>query len=333
MNELVDHEELYEEGMALLRDGDLDDAMEIGLRLERLRWTGNFELRAAVHEKRGDLDKAIEVLEDGIRLAGGPWMLFSRLGNYLSDAARYDEALEVYSKGQARDDADENVFRLNRAIVFGRMERREEALAEYKTLEVEIDEEGPSTQIYWHLKASIAREFLDAKQDDELAALCEELLKGIEETDDFAEEKARIAAAYACSLARKNEQAASMRWWSKSVVLDANTWLGKWQKRQWLGETFEAGGKVFQILVEGEWPYDVVDSGAPFGFFRRYDVLADTPEQGFSFLKEFEPEEIRPTLKLIEHKVREEASDQPKGVYEIYDYGLFNPDIDDEDDD
>ncbi|MEO1241053.1 MAG: hypothetical protein AAFX54_04030 [Pseudomonadota bacterium] len=289
-------------------------------------------MRAAVHKRRGDLNKAIEVLREGIRLAGGPWMLFSRLGNYLSDAGQYEEALEAYRSGATFDDADENVFRLNRAIVFGRMGNTDDALKEYRNLESAIDPEGVDTRIFWHLKASIARELFDTELDSQLLELCESLAKEIDQQDDFAEEKARFAAAYSCVLARRNQKAASLRWWSKAVALDADAWLAKWQMRQWLLEKHQAGGKVYQLLVEGEWPYDLVDSGAPFGFFRRYDVAADSPEQGFDFLKEFEPEEIRDSLKLIEFEIREEYTDQPKGVYEIYAYRLFNPDIDDDDD-
>lgn len=333
MKRLVDQEALFEEGMELLEDGELEEAMEIGRRLQRLRWTGNFELRAAVHEKRGELYKAIEVLREGIDFARGPWMLFSRLGNYLSDAGKYEEALETYEKGLAVEGADETVFRLNKAIVLGRMDRREEALTEYRKLESQIDPCGPSEQIYWHLKAAIARELFDSGDDQELLQLCERLSGELEITDDFAEEKARLTAAYACSLARQNKAAASYRWWSKSVNFDANTWLAKWQKRQWLLERNKAGGKVYQVLVEGEWPYDFADSGAPLGFIRRYDVAADDPKQGFEFLKDFEPEEIRGSLTLVEFEVREEKTDQPKGVYEVYAYRLFNPDIDDGEDD
>lgn len=333
MNQTVDQEALFEEGMALLREGELEEAMQIGLRLERLRWTGNFELRAAVHEKRNELEKAIEVLRDGIRLAGGPWMLFSRLGNYLSDQRKYDEALEMYLVGAKLDDADQKVFRLNKAIVLGRMGKPEAALKEYRDLESEMEPDLVDTRLFWHLKASIARELFDSNRDSELLELCEQLAKNIDQPDDFAEEKARVAAAYSAGLARQHEEAASLRWWSKAVSLDANTWLAKWQMRQWLLAQHPAGGKVYQLLVEGEWPYNVVDSGAPFGFFRRYDVAADSPEQGFEFLKEFEPEEIRNSMSLVEYEIREEATDQPKGVYEVYDYRLFNPDIDDDDED
>ena len=67
---LVDPQKLYEEGWDLLEDGNLEQAMKIGKRLERLRWSGAFELQAAIYEAENNLEEAVSVLRRGIDKTG-----------------------------------------------------------------------------------------------------------------------------------------------------------------------------------------------------------------------------------------------------------------------
>ncbi|MGH9548337.1 MAG: hypothetical protein ACRD3W_03140, partial [Terriglobales bacterium] len=60
------------------------------------------------------------------------------------------------------------------------------------------------------------------------------------------------------------------------------------------------------------------------GFFRSYHVVADSIEEGLSFIRELEPSSIRDSIKVIKHKqfVKQDEHDR-KGVYGAFAYSLW----------
>ena len=53
-------------------------------------------------------------------------------------------------------------------------------------------------------------------------------------------------------------------------------------------------------------------------YFCMFDVVAETEAEAFEFIKVFEPEFVRKSLKLDECKVIEENWNEYKGVYKTY---------------
>lgn len=97
-----------------------------------------------------------------------------------------------------------------------------------------------------------------------------------------------------------------------------------WLLREILDER-SPEAKAWRITVEGRWAQPYEDSDKDYGFFATYTVVADTPEEALEFIRPFEPEEVRFTLKLNTAVDIEPQPDNPKGVYEAVGAYQFFP--------
>lgn len=327
---IVEPNQLYEEGWTLLEEEQFDQALEIGRRLERMRWTGSFELQAAVYEAQNNLEAAVEVLKRGIDEAGGPYLLFSRLGNTLSDLERYQEALSAYEKGLALAETDECLFRMNRGLVFSRMDDHESALQELLTIVDEVEERGTDDGMYWHFKSYHAGALSELGLGGDLANLVEPLSKLIFDRDDYSEMKSNIAATYAISLWKQKEIAASDRWLDRAIYLDRDCWNAKWLVREAELERTEPGGKFYYLTTDGIWPKEISGELKDLGALACFEVVAEDPDSALNYALKFTEPLLAPTLRVDEFKILDENSPEPKGVYEVHPYLLYDPDGDDD---
>lgn len=328
---LVDPQKLYDEGWDLLEEENFEQAMEVGKRLERLRWSGAFELQAAVYEAEGDLEGAVSVLRKGVDKTGGNYSLSSRLGNTLSDLGHYEEAIEAYEVGMALETTDITLFRMNLGLVYSRMDQNEKALSEYKAIESDISERGMSESIFWHYKGCVARALSDLGKASELAELIEPIRKDLLDNDDFEASKSRISAAYAVSLWHLSQEAASNRWLTRAIELDRNGWQCKWLTREKLLKSQSIGGKLYYITGDGVWPAYLTEDNKEWGALACFEVVADDEQQAFEFSKSFIHELARNSFMLDEFEILESEIEEPKGVYKVNPYILYDLEGDEED--
>lgn len=324
MNEgLTDYDTLYDDGWRKLDDGDLDGALEIGERLERHRWTGGVELQAAVFEEKGDLDKAISTLERGIQEAGGPYLLYSRLGNCLSDAGQYEEALSAYEKGLSLDPTDKVLFQLNRGIVLSRMGRPSDAVSEFRVIEQQIEAEGDGEARYWHLKGALADDLSLVSDVSELAQLVEPLRDKIESLEAYPYERARLCAAYAVGLFKNHQLSACMRWLNFALEFDPKAGQTMWLVRETQREKLGDGGGWYRLLVEGVWSAEPSEEEPAMGFFMNFYVVAEDEAQALELTKTFLPFGSRQSMRVDEFEVLDQTVTDPKGVYDFDAFHLF----------
>ena len=321
---LVDPQKIYGEGWDLLEEGNFEQALEIGKRLERLRWTGAFELQAAVYEAQDDLESAVDILKRGIDKVGGPYPLFSRLGNTLSDLGRYDEAIQAYKDGLALNTTDIALFRMNMGLVYSRMGQNEKALSEYQAIEQEIADRGENEPIYWHYMGMMARVLSDLKNHSDLAELIHPIRTKLLDDDCFELSKSRIAAAYAVSLWHTNENAASIRWLESAIELDRNGCQSKWLARENILKKFSPGGVHYYITCDGIWPAHLTENGEDCGVLACFEVVAEDEKQAFEFAKSFIVKEGRNSFVLDEVEILEKQTVDPKGVYEVKSYIFYD---------
>jgi len=320
---LVDPQKLYDEGWDLLEEGNFEQAMEVGKRLERLRWSGAFELQAAVYESEDNLEAAVSVLRKGLDKTSGHYLLSSRLGNTLSDMGHYEEAIEAYKVGMALETTDITLFRMNIGLVYSRMDQNEKALSEYQKIESDVLARGNKEPIFWHYKGCLARVFSDLGETSKLAELIEPIRKNLLDNSDFKSSKSRIAAAYAVSLSQLNQDAASIRWLTRAIELDRNGWQCKWLKREKLVKSHPIGGKLYYITADGIWPSYLTDD-EEWGALACFEVVADDEQQAFEFSKSFIHESARDSFILDEFEILENKTPEPKGVYEVNPYIFYD---------
>jgi tetratricopeptide (TPR) repeat protein len=119
---------LLERGRALLRDGEIDEALRVAERLRGMRYSGGFELTALAHAARGRTEEAVRVLEEGVEAAPQAWLNWQLLGNYRSDLGRFAGAEAAYERALACPGVHPSSVRLNQAILAYRQGENPKAL-------------------------------------------------------------------------------------------------------------------------------------------------------------------------------------------------------------
>jgi tetratricopeptide (TPR) repeat protein len=115
-------------GFDLLDRNNPQEALKIGLQLERERYSGGFELQALALAALRRHREAIAVLERGVETVPDIWLLWQLLGNYRSDAGDYDGAIAAYEQIDP-EDCDVASLAYNHANALARAERWADAEA------------------------------------------------------------------------------------------------------------------------------------------------------------------------------------------------------------
>ena len=312
--------ELMDKAYECLDSCDANGALKIGKKLKSMKYSGGFEIMAMAYAADDQKDKAIECLEEGVETCPDLWILWQMLGNYRSDQDEFDKAMACYDKAAACPNGDTSSVNLKRAVCLCRQGLYERAL---NTLQRVTSEE-----------CRIQREsvrvgcLVELRRFDEAIRRGEELAKEIGASEGLADkylsrtfswlaraflegkkdkEKARAAVESALARDKVNDSAlATLREVNNLPADDKD--------------------KLIWIVVEGQWPAPLEIEGeeeCP-GFYTNYWVVASTPREGFEFAREVELRDVRASLKISEHKVKQrEAWQKLKGVYSRSGYVFF----------
>ncbi|MCP4591619.1 MAG: tetratricopeptide repeat protein [bacterium] len=198
---------LYEKGLALIEDQNYEEAIKAGEQLKASRHTSAFEILALAYAGLGDLEQAIETLEDGVQKGPSVWLLWLMLGNCRSDAERYSEAHEAYEQALRCPVVEESSVHLNASIAMSRENRLQEAKEE---LSLVIDPElQPRAKV--HLLGIINDEgrYEDAIRDGEQMLTWLESVDA--DTDTLAEARVQLGRAH-WEGRRSRERALGLAW-------------------------------------------------------------------------------------------------------------------------
>jgi len=99
-------ERLYNEGHKALDAHDFENALTIGRKLRKVRYSGAYEIEGLAYIGLDRHEDAVRVLREGLALAPAAWPNWLLLGSCLSDLERYSEALNAYDRAYACDGAD-----------------------------------------------------------------------------------------------------------------------------------------------------------------------------------------------------------------------------------
>ncbi len=315
MSRSTDIEALMKQGFNLLEECDYDGAIKIGKKLKALRHSSAFEILAIGYNEKGELGKAIKVLEEGVGKVPDVWLLWQLLGNYYSDKKRYADAHRAYESALTCPRAGMSSIHLNQAVVLFREKRYSEAL---HALEKVTDKklELPAGALRIEVLTSL-------KRFEEAIEFGKGLVKKTTQDEADPMELARAFAALGTAEweGRKDAESALSRAW-KAIHLyklqsDARFLIREIEAKR------SQKSKYFRMDIEGTWPEPFEDESKIHGFFTSYDVVADTKKEALEFIKRFEPEEVRDSLKIDYSKVLESSSDDPKGVYHAAGYRFF----------
>ncbi|HEX6099976.1 MAG TPA: tetratricopeptide repeat protein [Thermoanaerobaculia bacterium] len=306
----MDVQALIAEAEEALLEGKYDCAQKAAEQVIALRYSYGFELLARVHAHRGNLPRAIAVLQEGVAKAPRAWQLWLLLGEYRSDHGDYDGALAAFDCALGIDGADGDEAHINAAIAHDRAGRAEDALMRLHEVRGTKDDAAVAAA---RVRAVI---LLDQERPEAAAAAAKAGLARVGD-DMNAVDVAPLHGSLAKAEWMKGNQEAALHHAWEAVALDSSEETALWLIREIEGE-YSTNAKHFRVIIHGR------DEGFDAdGFWRKYDVVADDEEEAMRFILRVEPEHIRPTLRLDEAQVLDATPDQPKGVYWCTSYAFY----------
>lgn len=324
--------EMMQRAYECLGKYDTDGAIQIGEQLRKMRFTGGYEVLALAYQIEGKLEKAVRILREGVKQAPGSWLLWQQLGNLYSDRAEFDKAHESYDRALQCADADASSITLYRANVLHRQGEYEMALHLLNSVS-DADARNQGSALRVTLLNSLAR-------SEEAMALAKQTIARLEESEhkdepdvrhDLARLHAELAVAYKIlqlppemvlaeireALSSERTNSFAMRLLREHINLKSPT------------------AKHFWLQVKGTWDAPIladeeseIEEFVP-DFYVNFDVVADTPEEGLTFCREFEPEGVRDSLQIDDVEELESCPDELKGVYGCTGHVFYDPREDD----
>jgi len=296
--------QLYQRGMQLVQQGEIDQALDVAQALEERRFTGCFEIEYQANLAQGYEADALAALERGAQLVPDAWYLWKLIGIHHSDREAWPEARAALGQALACPSADPSDIHCNLAVVESRagcaaaarehLEQVSEpnAVAFAKTIEIDL----LMTEQRFDDAVREARAWLEANEEADRALQ--------------AEVRAKIAEAH--WLGGKDARLAEAEL-AKAILLDnANARLAR-IRREIRGER-SADAKMWRLLVQGV--VHGMGADAKLGFYTTYFVVAENESQALRFVEPFEPAEYHSELKIAEAEVVQPAGDALLGVYE-----------------
>ncbi len=306
----MDIQALIAEAEEALLEGKFDRAQKAAEQVIARRYSYGFELLARIHAQRDNLPRAIAVLQEGVAKAPRAWQLWMLLGEYRSDHGDYDGALAAFDAALAVEGVDADDAHINAAIAHDRAGRPEDALMRLHEVRGANDESAVAAA---RVRASI---LLERERPEAAAAAAQAGLARVTEEMNAVDVAPLHAALAKAEWLKGNGDAALHHAW-EAIALDSSEETALWLVREIEGE-YSTDAKHYRVIIHGR--DDNFDAD---GFWRKYDVVADDEDEAMQFIRRVEPEHIRPTLRLDEARIVEDAPDQPKGVYWCTSYAFY----------
>lgn len=300
---------LMEAAFERLDEDDAAAAFKLGRQLETMGYSGGFEIQGLALAAQGRGVEAIEALERGVTEVPTAWLLWQQLGNLRSDAGDYEGALAAYDSAAGQPDAHAASVAYNRAQVLDRAGRAPEALdaiAPFVAAEAELADDELRLLI-WSLQIELLN---DAGREAEAVAFFERL--GLPDADpEHPEAMSRVQGEYALALVSQGRPEDA-----EAAALKAIAGAKQNEDAQWVLREVRRNGKskrYLTIMVEGLW-FEPLNGPEIPGFYATYHVVADSEAEALTYIREFEPPQVRDSITVIESEA-EDIKPQPKGVY------------------
>lgn len=306
-------DDLMKQAFEALDRGKPKAALKIAKALNRVKYSGSFEIQALAHVDLGNPSKAIDVLREGTQTCPGVWSLWQMLGNSLSDAGRFDEAFEAYERGLKADGPFEESLNLNFAIALLRAGQATEARERIGPIlrASRFNELEGSLRARMHALELEALRKLN-RLDDAIAVFDAIGNEGF--GDDAGAELSMLWSEYARAHLELGHRHDAERAALRSVQFNVTNDDALALLREIRRAPANSRTNRYRLLVQGQWidRSDHTDKNRT-GFFTSYMVCADSEEEALGFVAELQPEAAT-NLRIEEAKLVGKVT-EPKGVY------------------
>lgn len=304
-----------DEAQALLDNYEYEAALKIAEQLERVRYSGAFDIGAQALAGLGRMADAIAMLERGVVVGPQAWPNWELLGNYRSDAGMYESAALAYETALQCENVWADSIRLNQAILAERDGDFDRALSL-----VEIIEDAEFEIAKTSVKASIL-----LKTDQPVAAIsqCDEVSHEDEPKDSNLPYLASLCATRARALLQLDEPVADIRQFLRGALdayPDSEELLTCF--RELRNEPSLTGG-IYDVVISFEVDVHTQHELGVLGFVRSGHAIADTPEEAIALFCELEIDfplafDGEPEIELVdeeEHALKGVIHRSDKGYY------------------
>jgi tetratricopeptide (TPR) repeat protein len=309
-------ERLMRDGYNALNRDQRARALKIGRRLRRLRHSSGFEIMALAYLAQDKFDKAIKVLEKGVQKAPSVWLLWQLLGNCYSDHERFGEAHVCYERALKCPGVDGDSVHLNTSIALAREGRLDDALSAVERIAGEALQPAATAQ-----KLFLFNKL--GRHAEALAAGARVQEGAWRETDASSLAGCLAELGVAHWKGRRDRDAAARHAW-RAIQIEKRQETAAWLVRE-ITDQRSKTAKYVRVIVCGRWHEPIEGENDPPGFFVNYDVVAEDEREALEFIRPFEPEPVRDSLTVDDASIREDAPDEPKGVYRVLTGYLFFP--------
>jgi tetratricopeptide (TPR) repeat protein len=304
-------EELMSAGYEALESENYADAINFGEELIERRHSSGFEIAALAYQREGEIGKAIELLEEGVKQAASVWVLWKLLGDCYSYAGRLDDAEKAYQAALARNQPDVDLIHLNRGIAFQRQEKwadaenaffrvkakklRRRALAELIRIAANS---GNSALAAERATALMNQQASDEEDLDRRgsSSILSAVALGLFHGKDFVRAKE-----YALLAAELNPSNSESLW----IIREAH---GN-RARNAIGYTFILQGELDDDADQGKHP-----------FMRTLQIVAQDVDAALNYAREFFSETVCESLRVEEVNEFDASEYEFEGVYFVSGY-------------
>ena len=317
---------LMERSYACLDSYDTNKALKLGKELISLNYSGGYEILALAYAQDNLIEKAINVLEDGLAKVPHVWVLWQMLGNFQSDLCQYEKADQAYKKAIDCPFANAASVKLNMAINLERQERFVEA--------IDLCQELSGTDVRLQGRALQASLFNSLREHDKAIAtanlLISDLMTGSHDDTNmtYGLSNAYLELGRAYWEGKKNKDAALESILKALRFNKTHEYALQIYREIQMRESKES--KLFYVVVEGELSAPFEGENYIPKFYASFDVTADTPDECLMLIKELEPADIQKTIKIKEIEEKGSDSNCLKGIYFRSGYMFFDESGDDE---
>jgi tetratricopeptide (TPR) repeat protein len=299
--------QLEDQGFEYLRSGDFDSALKISEELETLQYTAAFDIAAQAYIGQGQPEKAIAILVRGLKKAPDCWMNWQLLGNCLSDQGRHEKAMQCYERALTCSNVWKDSILLNQAVLSNRKCLYEEALQQHDKLS--------DDKLVFNIAEARIEAMLQLGRLSEAIDLAQKYLD-LESIDGSDEKcKGHIAALWGRAILRQGISKDIVRKKAlKMTKLYANSIHLMTLIRE-IDAKHSRTAHYYRILADVPMALAEQETNNACGYFITYYVMAENPDQGKAFIKEFESVDNTVDLTIDELEILESKPDDLIGIY------------------
>ncbi len=313
---------LMDEGFEAIENFQYEEAIKIGEKLKKIKHSSAFEILALAYHQEDNNPKAIEILQEGVRVAPVVWRLWQLLGNYQSENQLYEESQNSFQKARECPDPDLNSISYNSSLEYLKGGNYKEAKNQCSLVDCsQLKAEGDHELLIFVLSLNISISN-NLGQFEESKTIFNSTLSEKIDFDSYNQAVSDLYTSYAETLFKTGNSKEALEYLWKAIELHKNNGRASWLIREIEGR-FSENSKYFRILIEGVWHQPFEGESENPGFYTSYDVVADTLDDALDLIKRFEPTDIEHSLKIDEHEILENIPENPQGIYSTSGYSFF----------